>query len=150
MMTTETLTFKISLTGTYWSKKPNFSIFLNDELIEQKDIENESVHEIVFERGVAEDQEHELKIRLNNKQDEDTIIENTQIVKDMILNIDGIEIDDVDIGNLRWSAEYKLDQAREYNGKQTDHIDNCVNLGFNGTYTLKFTSPFYIWLLEKL
>lgn len=149
-MTTETLTFKISLTGTYWSKKPNFSIFLNDELIEQKDIENESVHEIVFERGVAEDQEHELKIRLNNKQDEDTIIENTQIVKDMILNIDGIEIDDVDIGNLRWSADYKLDQAREYNGKQTDHIDNCVNLGFNGTYTLKFTSPFYIWLLEKL
>lgn len=150
MMTTETLTFKISLTGTYWSKKPNFSIFLNDELIEQKDIENESVHEIVFERGVAEDQEHELKIRLNNKQDEDTIIENTQIVKDMILNIDGIEIDDIDIGNLRWTAEYKLDQAREYNGKQTDHIDNCVNLGFNGTYTLKFTSPFYIWLLEKL
>lgn len=150
MMTTETLTFKISLTGTYWSKKPNFSIFLNDELIEQKDIENQSVHEIVFERGVAEDQEHELKIRLNNKQDEDTIIENTQIVKDMILNIDGIEIDDIDIGNLRWTAEYKLDQAREYNGKQTDHIDNCVNLGFNGTYTLKFTSPFYIWLLEKL
>jgi hypothetical protein len=150
MMTTETLTFKISLTGTYWSKKPNFSIFLNDELIEQKDIENQSVHEIVFERGVAEDQEHELKIRLNNKQDEDTIIENTQIVKDMILNIDGIEIDDVDIGNLRWSADYKLDQAREYNGKQTDHIDNCVNLGFNGTYTVKFTSPFYIWLLEKL
>ena len=150
MMTTETLTFKISLTGTYWSKKPNFSIFLNDELIEQKDIENESVHEIVFERGVAEDQEHELKIRLNNKQDEDTIIENTQIVKDMILNIDGIEIDDIDIGNLRWTAEYKLDQAREYNGKQTDHIDNCVNLGFNGTYTLKFASPFYIWLLEKL
>ena len=149
-MTTETLTFKISLTGTYWSKKPNFSIFLNDELIEQKDIENESVHEIVFERGVAEDQEHELKIRLNNKQDEDTIIENTQIVKDMILNIDGIEIDDIDIGNLRWTAEYKLDQAREYNGKQTDHIDNCVNLGFNGTYTLKFASPFYIWLLEKL
>ena len=149
-MTTETLTFKISLTGTYWSKKPNFSIFLNDELIEQKDIENESVHEIVFERGVAEDQEHELKIRLNNKQDEDTIIENNQIVKDMILNIDGIEIDDIDIGNLRWTAEYKLDQAREYNGKQTDHIDNCVNLGFNGTYTLKFASPFYIWLLEKL
>jgi hypothetical protein len=149
-MTTETLTFKISLTGTYWSKKPNFSIFLNDELIEQKDIENESVHEIVFERGVTEDQEHELKIRLNNKQDEDTIVENNQIVKDMILNIDGIEIDDVDIGNLRWSADYKLDQAHEYNGKQTDHMDNCVNLGFNGTYTLKFTSPFYVWLLEKL
>ena len=104
----------------------------------------------MFERGVAEDQEHELKIRLNNKQDEDTIIENNQIVKDMILNIDGIEIDDVDIGNLRWSADYKLDQVREYNGKQTDHIDNCVNLGFNGTYTLKFTSPFYVWLLEKL
>jgi hypothetical protein len=42
------------------------------------------------------------------------------------------------------------DQQQQYQGKEIDHLDNCVNLGWNGTYTLKFASPFYIWLLEKL
>lgn len=149
-MSTEKLSFKISLTGTFWDKRPNYSVYINDALIEQKDIENESVHEIQFNREVEEDQEHELKIRLNNKEDADTVVENGEIVKDMLLNIDGIEIDDIDIGNLRWTAEYLLDTPREYQGKTVDHIDNCVNLGFNGSYILKFTSPFYVWLLEKL
>ena len=149
-MSKEKLSFKISLTGTFWDKRPNYSIFLDDHLIEQKDIENESVYEIQFDYEVEEDQEHELKIRLNNKEDADTVVENGEVVKDMLLNIDGIEIDDIDIGNLRWTAEYLLDQSREYQGKTVDHIDNCVNLGFNGSYILKFTSPFYVWLLEKL
>ena len=149
-MSQEKLVFKISLTGTFWDKHPNYSIYINDRLVEQKDIDNESVHEIKFDHEVEENQEHELKIRLNNKEDQDTVVENGEVVKDMLLNIDGIEIDAIDIGNLRWSAEYKLDQAREYQGKTVDHIDNCVNLGFNGTYMLKFTSPFYVWLLEKL
>ena len=149
-MNTETLSFKISLTGTYWDKRPNYSVLLNNILIEQKDIENERVHEIQFEHEVEEGQDYELTIRLNNKEDADTVVENNQVVKDMLLNVDGIEIDDIDIGNLRWSAEYLLDTPREYNGKTVDHIDNCVNLGFNGNYILKFTSPFYVWLLEKL
>lgn len=149
-MSTEKLSFKISLTGTYWDKRPNYSVYINDALIEQKDIENESVHEIQFDHEVEEDQEHELKIRLNNKEDADTVVENGEAVKDMLLNIDGIEIDDIDIGNLRWTAEYLLDTPREYQNKTVDHIDNCVNLGFNGSYILKFTSPFYVWLLEKL
>ena len=149
-MSKEKLSFKISLTGTYWDKRPNYSVYINDILVEQKDIENESVHEIQFDHEVEEDQEHELKIRLNNKQDADTVVENGEVVKDMLLNVDGIEIDAIDIGNLRWSAEYLLDTPREYNGKTVDHIDNCVNLGFNGSYILKFASPFYVWLLEKL
>lgn len=149
-MSQEKLVFKISLTGTFWDKQPNYSIYINDRLVEQKDIDNESVHEIKFDHEVEENQEHELKIRLNNKEDQDTVVENGEVVKDMLLNIDGIEIDAIDIGNLRWSAEYHLDTPREYQGKTVDHIDNCVNLGFNGTYILKFTSPFYVWLLEKL
>jgi len=68
----------------------------------------------------------------------------------MLLNIDDITIDDISLGNLLWSAEYILDEPQEYNGKIIDHLDHCVNLGWNGAYTLKFTSPFYVWLLEKL
>jgi len=68
----------------------------------------------------------------------------------MLLNIDDITIDDISLGNLLWSAEYVLDHPQEYRGQTVAKLDNCVNLGWNGTYILKFTSPFYIWLLEQL
>jgi hypothetical protein len=94
--------------------------------------------------------DHTLKIRLENKTASDTLVENGEIVKDMLLNIDDIEIDDISLGNLLWSAEYLLDKPQEYKGNSINHLDGCVNLGWNGTYVLKFTTPFYVWLLEKL
>ena len=78
------------------------------------------------------------------------VIENGEVIKDMLLNIDDITIDDISLGNLLWTAEYKLDKPQQYNNQTIDHLDSCVNLGWNGTYILNFTSPFYIWLLEKL
>ena len=69
---------------------------------------------------------------------------------DASLNIDDIIIDDISLGNLLWSAEYILDNPQRYNDQTITKLDNCVNLGWNGTYVLKLTSPFYIWLLEKL
>ena len=78
------------------------------------------------------------------------VVQNGEIVKDMLLNIDNITIDDISLGHLIWDAEYLLDRPQIYQGKEIDHLDRCVNLGWNGTYVLKFTSPFYIWLLEKL
>lgn len=145
----ESLSFKITLTGTYWDKKPNYSIYLNDELIEQKDIENKSVHEIVFDHEVPEDQEHELKIRLNNKTTDDHVIKDSKEL-DMLLNIQDIEIDGISIGHLKWESKFILDNPQEYQGKTVTELSACVNLGWNGTYTFKFTSPFYVWLLEKL
>lgn len=148
-MNNENLKFEISLSGTYWGKKPQFSVWLDDHPVVQTELSN--IAQIVnFERTVDEGA-HELKIRLENKdQKTDTIIENGQIVKDMLLNIDDITIDDISIGNLLWTAEYHLDAPQVYQGKTITQLDNCVNLGWNGTYILRFTSPFYIWLLEKL
>ena len=145
----ENLSFQISLTGTFWDKHPQFSVWLDDHVVTQTEIIS-SVEQIVkFERRLDEG-DHELKIRLENKTDADTVIENGEVVKDMLLNINDITIDDISLGNLLWSAEYVLDQPHEYKGQTIDHLDGCVNLGWNGTYILKFTSPFYIWLLEKL
>jgi hypothetical protein len=31
-----------------------------------------------------------------------------------------------------------------------ESLQNCVNLGWNGKWTLPFQSPFYIWLLESI
>ncbi len=148
-MNNENLKFEISLSGTYWGKKPQFSVWLDDHPVVQTELANPT-QTVTFEREVIEGL-HELKIRLENKdQKTDTIIENGAIVKDMLLNIDDITIDDISLGNLLWSAEYHLDAPQQYQDKTITKLDNCVNLGFNGTYVLKFSSPFYIWLLEKL
>jgi hypothetical protein len=148
-MQEENLSFKISLTGTFWDRHPQFSVWLDDHVVIQSEISSEAEQIVAFERRVDEGT-HTLKIRLENKTLNDTVTENGQIIKDMILNIDDIIIDDISLGNLLWSAEYILDDKQMYQGKEIDHLDGCVNLGWNGTYVLKFSSPFYIWLLEKL
>jgi hypothetical protein len=148
-MNEENLNFQITLTGTFWDRHPQFSVWLDDHVVTQTEIASEAEQIISFERGIIEGP-HTLKIRLENKTSADTIFENGNVVKDMLLNIDDITIDDISLGNLLWSAEYVLDRPQEYKGQTIDHLDGCVNLGWNGTYILKFTSPFYIWLLEKL
>lgn len=146
----ESLNFDITLSGNFWDKRPEFSIWLNDEKIIQDIISLDDSQIIKFSRDLEEGQ-HILKIRLENKdQKTDTILEDGIIVKDMLLNIDDISIDGISIGNLLWSAEYLLDTPQLYNNKTITQLDNCVNLGWNGSYILKFSSPFYIWLLEKL
>jgi hypothetical protein len=148
-MSEENLSFNISLTGTYWDRKPQFSVWLDDHVVAQSEIAITAEQIVSFERKVDEGP-HELKIRLENKTNSDTVIENGEVVKDLLLNINDIIIDDISLGNLLWSAEYVLDHPQQYKGETIDHLDGCVNLGWNGTYILKFTSPFYIWLLEKL
>ena len=148
-MQEENLSFKISLTGTFWDRRPQFSVWLDNHVVIQSEIASSAEQIVSFERRVDEGQ-HELKIRLENKTNADTNIRNDEVVDDMLLNIDDITIDDISLGNLLWSAEYIPDEKQIYQGKEIDHLDGCVNLGWNGTYVLKFSSPFYIWLLEKL
>ena len=147
-MNKENLKFDISLSGTYWDKKPQFSVWLDDHPVIQTELAN-PIQTVTFDRELYEG-EHALKIRLENKNNNDTVLNDGEIVKDLLLNIDDITIDDISIGNLLWTAEYHLDKPQEYQGKTITQLDSCVNLGWNGTYILRFTSPFYIWLLEKL
>jgi hypothetical protein len=145
----EELKFEVKLSGTYWGKRPQFSVWLDDHVVMQSEIASEAIQTVAFTKTV-DSGAHTLKVRLENKTDQDTKVVNSEVVNDMLLNIEDIVIDDISLGNLLWDATYILDEPHEYNGKTIDHLDHCVNLGWNGTYVLKFSSPFYIWLLEKL
>lgn len=106
---------------------------------------NESLSYVEFSADLIEDQEYCLKIRLENKTNADTIIQGSEIVKDMLLNIDSIEIDGIELGEIKWNgSEFVADDPSR------ETLDRCVNLGWNGSYQLKFTSPFYLWLLENM
>jgi hypothetical protein len=147
-METEKLHFKIGLSGTYWSKQPVYSVAVNDDKIETAAIKTESneVFYVEFDHVVPEGAVA-LKIRLENKDNYDTVQndDKTAIVKDILLNIVSVEIDEVDLGMLIYSKSL-------FTGDDADRpvLDNCINLGWNGTWTLSLESPFYIWLLENI
>lgn len=146
---TEPLTFQVGLSGTYWDRKPAYSISIDG--VEQVSAiiaaDSGVVEYAEFTVAVTEDQEHLLEIKLLNKTDDDTVqsADKTEIVKDMLLNIESISIDDIELGQIKWdqSEFVPVDSARPV-------LKECVNLGWNGSYQLKFNSPFYLWLLEKM
>ena len=140
----ETLSFKIGLNGTFFNNVPAYSILLDGVKHASGKVLAETKF-IDFSANIEEDQEHVLEIRLENKTSRDTITENGEIIKDTLLNIDSIAIDDIELDELKWSISEFVgdDPARSI-------LQRCVNLGWNGSYRLKFTSPFYLWLLENM
>jgi hypothetical protein len=144
----EKLHFKIGISGTYWDKHPIYRVSLNDHIIENRQIETASdeVFYIEFD-GEIEEGPASLKIRLENKTDSDTIEneDKTAIVKDLLLNIVSVEIDEIDLGNLIYE---KTRFVADDTNRPT--LEQCVNLGWNGTWILEFESPLYIWLLENI
>lgn len=152
MPSTEKLHFKITLGGTYWSKRPAYSILVNDQVFSAGEIATASGEfgTVEFDADVAEG-DCSLKIRLENKDDSDILKDNYddpdnfQIIGDLLLNIKSVEIDEIDLGNLVYTKTQFVgdDPARPV-------LTKCQDLGWNGTWILKFNSPFYIWLLENI
>ena len=157
-MEKEKLHFRIGLSGT-GTKLPEFKIAVGSkEYIHSTLASNDTVEYFDFDAEILEGA-HSLDIAFLNKTVYDTTLDaNSNIVKDLLLNIDSIEIDEIDIGSLKWTASvytplypesYKQHVLSSGQEIETE-LKNCVNLGWNGTWSLPFTSPFYIWLLENI
>jgi hypothetical protein len=149
----ETLKFKVGLSATYFNSKPEYSVHLDSKEICRNTVsaESDEIFYIEFDAEIAENAEHKLIVKLHNKSKQDIVIEDDQIVKDTLLNIKSVEIDEIDLGSLIWtSSEYFPDHPQKFNGEIVSSLKNCVNLGWNGSYVLPFASPFYIWLLENI
>lgn len=149
MASRESLNFKLQLGATFWNKLPEFSIYVNDNLIQKGAVDQTGKIVVEFDHELSEGV-NSLRIQLTNKEPTDTVIENGEIVKDMLLNIDNITIDGISLDQLLHNSYYILDQEQSFNGQKITRMDSCINLGWNGTYVLEFSSPFYIWLLENL
>jgi hypothetical protein len=150
---TETLKFRIGLSGTYFDKKPTYSVGINTTPMVNSTVEvlSDEIFYVEFESVLEENTENELFVRLENKSINDTITDDGVIVKDLLLNIHSIEIDEIDLSTLIWTnSVYQLDRPQKFNNQVVTELKNCVNLGWNGAYKLQFTSPFYIWLLENI
>lgn len=87
--------------------------------------------------------DHELTFVIANKPENFTKLDDAgNIVKDALLTIDNIKFDDVDINTMvHQMAEYHhTESANKFFGP----------VGCNGQVKLKFTSPYYLWILENM
>jgi hypothetical protein len=151
----EKLHFKIGLKGTSDKKQPLVRILVSEQEFYHGVLTSSpgEVQYIEFDVEVIEGTQS-LQLFLLNKLSSDTKVDNGIIVEDMVLNISSIEVDDIDLGTLLWThSKYYPIYPAEYEDlqqKQITEITDCVDLGWNGTWKLEFSSPFYIWLLENL
>lgn len=151
---TEVLNFRVGISGTYWGNKPQYVVMIHGHDMEPIagtiKLKSDNVEIVDFDVELA-DGEYELHVYLTNKTDADVVQAAGAIVQDMLLNIDSIEVDDIDIGTLRHTeSTFIMKQPQMYNGETITELKHCVNLGWNGAYTLPFSVPFHYWLLEKL
>ena len=158
-MATEKLKFKLELYATMWDKPPVAEILINDKSYFKGDITStkDKPTLIEFEHEFEEGKSYSLIIDRLGKGKNQTIVENEKIIKDQLLHIKYIEIDDIDIGNLVYEGVYKPEypelwasQQREAGNKLPETLKNVTKMGHNGTWTFTFSSPFYMWLLENL
>ena len=93
--------------------------------------------------------EHELKFVLKNKTDQHTTVDDAgNIVSDSLIQINNLRFDDIELGYIFT----QLNQYQHNNNGNTDWVvEKCYgDLGCNGTVSLKFTTPIYLWLLENM
>ena len=147
-MDKELVHVKLGLSGTYWDKRPQYRVEFNNTIMAQGEITSESnVAQYVEFDCEYDSKEAVLQVFLTNKTDKDTIQneDKTEIVKDMLLNIVSCEIDDIDLGHLVYNV---TEFVAEDSSRPT--LEKCINLGWNGAWTLRWNNPFYIWLLENI
>jgi len=159
-MTSETLHFKIGLSSSSDTKKPEFNISINNKVFVDSKLKNNK-DEIEYFEFDAEVEEGEcfVCVELKNKKLHDTTLDSDgNIVDDLILNIDSIEVDEIDLDVLKWThsiyepkyPKHYIIKAQSQGTTLEKTLKNCINLGWNGTWKLPFTSPFYVWLLENI
>ena len=129
------------------------TIELNKDVLKEFSINQGDSEEFEFEVDIEEG-EHALTINNNFSPDPKTACV-----------IDKIRFDDIDLGIIAYSGEYRpnypepwySDQCKEGNtpkevwgGKDAKDGSAPMFMGWEGSYKLKFSTPLYEWLLENI
>ena len=159
-MGTEKLKFKLELYATMWDRPPHAEILIRDKSHFRGDITGtEDKPDVVeFEHEFTEGEKNELIIKRSGKDKNQTAVnENGDLLKDQLLHIKSIDIDEIDISGLVYEGIYTPEypepwatQQREAGKELPESFKNVTAMGHNGEWSFKFESPFYMWLLENL
>ena len=138
--------FDISTTDA--AAKLGVEVWLNDVCVYQTDHVTETYH---FRHDVddAVEMDQRLKIIMTGKTSDHTQLDHDgNIVKDAMLGIHTITMDDINIDYLFYKITTYQHDFNGTGSKLTDKFFGCI--GCNGVVTFEFATPSYIWLLEHM
>lgn len=95
------------------------------------------------------DADHELRFVMKNKTIDHTQLDaDGNIVQDARIIISDIKFDQIELGQIfTRQAVY----THDFNGTQEETKEKFYGeMGCNGTVSIKFATPIYIWLLENM
>lgn len=142
-----TVGFCCTITPTTAAVPLGMEVWIDDQKLFDQDHVQES-HK--FSADLSDNEgEHELRFVLKNKLSEHTQIDaDNKIIGDARISVSGIEFDGIALNQLVPAlAEYQ----HNFNGTGELFKDKFYGeLGCNGTVSLKFTTPVYLWLLSVM
>jgi len=141
----------VTISCTIGTTDPAASIGLEVWVDNTKLFDTDHVREqLTLEWQLAEDDaDHDLRFIMKNKTSEHTLVDDSgQIVEDTRLVIHDICFDKISLGQL---VSESTTYTHDFNGTKDTCVDQFFGeMGCNGTVSLKFTTPIYIWLLENM
>lgn len=149
----EKVELKIKLSADWFRVPPRCKVFVDDQLIAETELsERRSLGEKkeISYVGDLEEGKHTIKIQYLGKTFPDTRVDEAgNILEDHGIHIENIEIDDIDLGFMCFShSVYRPD--RRVHHEAPEEMLQTVDLGYNGTWSIEFEVPTYIWFLENL
>jgi len=93
--------------------------------------------------------EHELRLVMKNKTEEHTVLNDIgDIVQDARLTVTDLTFDGIKLGNI---VAEKAVYEHDFNGSTEKSLHEFFGeMGCNGTVSIKFTTPVYMWMLENM
>ena len=148
----EQINFKIKLHGHDCNDRwPACKISLNNDVMFNGEIQDETLVE--FDASVVDDSvDNKLVIDYYNKDFRlDVVLDaNGNIIKNKTIDILDICVEDIDLNQIPFDKNTVEVYEKEYPQDLPRTRKNDMELSWNSTWTLEFSSPVYIWLLENI
>ena len=148
----ETVNIKIAIevvTHQNVVEHPHVQVLINDKVQFDKIMEHSDI--INFNVELEEDQQYKLTVVYDNKSAKyDVVLQDGLPIKDKRIEINRISFNDINLDFFTLSSQDLLSYTTtDPQGENTTGFD-ATKLSWNGSTTLLFESPIYIWILENL
>jgi len=145
----ETVNIKFTLEPEWFNNAPKIKVAINDQTLIDTQLETKLNFNQTVE--LIDDCDHQLTFTLYDKNKYDTVIKDGVIEKDTLIKISNIELEEIDLMSI---LSLKKDLFYyEHNNNGSTELERYTlydTLGCNGTATINFSTPCYVWLLENL
>jgi len=145
----ETVNIKFTLEPEWFNNAPKIKVAINDQTLIDTQLETKLNFDQTVE--LIDDCDHQLTFTLYDKNKYDTVIKDGVIQKDTLIKISNIELEEIDLTSMLSLKKDLFYYEHDTNGsKDLEKHTLYDTLGCNGTATINFSTPCYIWLLENL